>query len=173
MHVDELLASRARLEGLVAGCPAGPLHDRLASLRGRVEAAIETATTIATHAQTAERTVSSLNVDKVRDQLKDARRRLARVPEGSPDRMRIAEEERLLGEQHASLNQLANAIDEAGDRLRLLDLRLDTAVARAAQIALRPDALEALGDVDKELDGVVTELDALRAGLDAVGSLGP
>jgi hypothetical protein len=79
---------------------------------------------------------------------------------------------KLLADQHAALNALSNTIEDASERLRLLDLRLDAAVARAAQIVLRPDAIEELGGVDAELAAVVEELDALQAGLDAVRGAG-
>jgi hypothetical protein len=50
----------------------------------------------------------------------------------------------------------------------MLDLRLDASVARAAQMVLRPDALQQLGLVDQELRSLVEELGALQSGLDAL-----
>jgi hypothetical protein len=155
--VEETLASRARLHDLVAQAGTGPLRDRLASLTERLDAGVVAAWQTASRAQATSRTVTSMDLDRVTAQLKDARRRGAGA------------EAELLAEQHAALNQLSNAVDDAAERLRLLDLRLDTAVARAAQLVLRPDAVEALAAVDQELGAVVEEIDALRAGFDAVG----
>lgn len=171
--VDEVVASRARLHALVAGCRDGPLRDRLSTLASRVDASVAAATSIAVRAQAAARAVETMDVDAVLAKVKDARRRLAERDERDPSRVALETEVQLLVDQHASLSQLANAVDDAADRLRLLDLRLDAAVARAAQMVLRPDALVALGDVDRELASVADDLNALEAGLAAVGSLGP
>jgi ABC-type phosphate transport system auxiliary subunit len=112
-----------------------------------------------------------MDLDRVRDQLKAAKRRQAAL-EGRPGDPALDTEVQVLTEQHASLNQLANAVADAAERLRLLDLRVDAAVARAATIALQPDAVEELGGVDRELAVVVEELDALQAGLETVRSMG-
>lgn len=171
--VEEVLASRRRLRALVDECRAGPMQERLTSLAERVDAGVVAAGTIAARAQSASRTLASMDLERVHDQLKDARRRMARAPEGGADAAGLETEVRLLTEQHAALNQLSNAVEDAWERLRLLDLRLDAAVARTAQIVLRPDAVEQLGGVDRELTAVVEELGALRAGLDAVSPPGP
>jgi hypothetical protein len=167
--VEETVASRARLRALVEEGRAGPVQERLATLVARADAGVLAAWNIATRAQAASRTLAAMDLERVSDQLKTARRRLARVEQDPGGAATLETEVRLLAEQHAALNQLSNAVEDAAERLRLLDLRLDAAVARTAQITLRPDAVEQLGGVDAELGAVVDELNALRAGLDAVG----
>ena len=170
--VEETIASRRRLRALVEECRSGPLQERLASLAERVDSGVLAAWKIASRAQAASRALVSMDLESVHADLKDARRRAADGAKGGADVGQVEREVKVLAEQHAALNQLRNAIDDASSRLRLLDLRLDTAVARAAQIVLQPDALEELGSVDQELADVVEELDLLRAGLDAARSSG-
>lgn len=169
--VEELVASRTRLQEVAAQLPAGPTRDRVAGIAERVEASVRTAWDIAARAQAASRTVATLDVDAVQEQLKSARRRLATVQGADADA--VQHEVELLAEQHAALHQLANAVDDARERLRLLDLRVDAAVARAAQLALLPDATGVLSSVDQELQLVVDELGALRDAFTVIGGLGP
>jgi hypothetical protein len=81
-RVEETLASRSRLRSLVEQCRAGPLQERLASLAGRVDAGVIGAWKIASRAQAASRTIDSMNLDQVHQQLKEARRRLASAQAG-------------------------------------------------------------------------------------------
>lgn len=167
--VEAAVASRAQFQALVAQTRPGAVRDRLAGLGDRIDAGVVAAQSIAERASAATRTLQGLDLERAQDRLKDARRRLAQARGSGADTAALAAEVDLVAEQHAALNQLANAIDESAERLRLLDLRLQAAVARAAQIALRPDAAEQLGTVETELAAVTDELTALRAGLDAVG----
>ena len=156
--VEEAIASRARFRELVARVGDGPLRERLTALADRVDEAVLSAWTTAGQSQAAERTLDTLRPEQVAAELKDARRR------GAPE-----SEVAALAANHASVNRLLNSLDAAAERLRLLDLQLDGAVARAAELVLRPAAVAELGDVDRELGEAVAGLDAFRAGLDAMG----
>ena len=166
--VEEALASRVRFRSLVEQSPGGPLRDRLEELAGRVDVGVHAAVDTAFRAQTAAQTLRGMDLEHVTSQLKDARRRLVRATEAGAGTAAVQAEVDLLLEQHSALNDLANGVDEAGERLRMLDLRLDASVARAAQMVLRPDALQQLGLVDQELRALVEELGALQSGLDAL-----
>jgi hypothetical protein len=166
--VEEALASRVRFRSLVEQSPGGPLRDRLEELAASVDIGVHAAVDTAFRAQAAAQTLRGMDLEHVTAQLKDARRRLARATETGAGTQALSAEVDLLLEQHAALNDLANSVDEAGDRLRMLDLRLDASVARAAQMVLRPDALQQLGMVDQELRSLVEELGALQSGLAAL-----
>jgi hypothetical protein len=56
------------------------------------------------------------------------------------------------------------------DRLRLLDARLDELVARSAEVSVGAGDTGGLSD---EVDGVVTELEALRLALEETGGSRP
>jgi hypothetical protein len=166
--VEEALASRNRFRSLVEQSPPGPLRHRLEELATSIDAGVRAAWDIAARAQAASRTLADMGLDGVTASLKDTRRRLARADEAGVDAGPLRAEVDLLLQQHAALNDLANGVEQADERLRLLDLRLDASVARAAQLALRPDALQQLGLVDDDLRAVVDELGALQSGLDAL-----
>lgn len=90
---------------------------------------------------------------------------------GDPEAARLETEAALLTDQYAALNQLANTVEDANEQLRLLDLRLDAVVAKAAQLVMRPDSMGELAAVEGQLDSAVGELNALGAGLAAVDAL--
>lgn len=165
--VEEAAAARARFTQLVAGVAPGPLRDRLDAIGTRLEGAVAQITDTAGRAHQIESTVAALGPTDVTDRLKDARRRLGSTPEG-PEAERLTAAVDALSAQHASLNRMRNAVEEAERGLRLLDLRIDAAVAQAAELALLGDA-GGLSPVEDELQAVVDELSALRAGLTEVG----
>lgn len=171
-----MLTSRDRLYALVAQVPDGPVQDRLSVMTERAEAAVRSAWDIASRAQRAAQLVDTLDRDNVEGLLKEARRRLAALPGGGPSSDaevgRLEAEAALLADQYAALNQLANTVEDAGEQLHLLDLRLDAVVARAAQLVLRPSGFDELAAVEGQLDDALGELDALRSGLAAVDVLG-
>lgn len=169
--VGETLVSRDRLYALVAQVPAGPLRDRLESMTTRADAAVQTAWDIASRAQRAAALVATLARERVETRLKQARRSLAELSAADPDAARLETESALLADQYAALNQLENTVEDAGQQLRLLDLRLDAMVARAAQLVMRPDSVDELAAVEGELDRSIGELNALGVGLAAVDAL--
>ncbi len=58
---------------------------------------------------------------------------------------------------------------EARDRLRLLDARLDEAVARAVELSLGAGDAAAAGGLQGDVDQLVEEMEALRVALDDAG----
>jgi len=170
--VEETLEARRRLHDLAGRHGSELVRDRLASVAARVDAAVLASWQSALDAQAATRLLETFDLDGVQQRLKDARRRLAQAKETAADTTALETEVNLLAEQHAALNEVRNRLDDAGGQLRLLDLRVDAAVARAATLVFGRHGAEGLADVERELTVVVDELEALRAGLDAVGGLG-
>ena len=166
--VAETVASQERLHALLAQTPDGPVRQRLMSVTERVDSGAAAAFQIGQRAQAASRVVATLEPEVVHERLKQARRGAAIAQAGERDLLEA--EVKLLTEQHAAVNQLTNTVEDAYQRLRLLDLRLDAAVARAAQITLGADP-SGLVSVEQELGLVVEELAALQAGLDAVRAI--
>jgi hypothetical protein len=171
--IEEVVASQQRFRAMLEECEAGPTEERMRSLAERIDNGVLVSITIATRAQTAARTVREMDLDTVQQRLKSARRRVVDARERGDDPASSEHEVEILMQQHAALNDLRNMVDDAAERLRLLDLRLDAAVARAAQLLLRPAAVGAAEAVEVELSSVLDELDALRAGFAAVDSAPP
>jgi hypothetical protein len=165
--VDAATSAGARFDALVAPVAEGPLRQRLEELGAHLAEGIERCWAAAARADRLEQVVSSLDAEGVTAAHKDARRRLA-AEVGEPPAA-LAESARLLAEQHARVQGLLNALSAADERLGVLRLRLDDIVLRAAELLLARDGAGQADALDRDLDGLVDELDALRAGLDAVG----
>jgi hypothetical protein len=166
--VAEALEARDRFEALTSRLRGGPTRERLEALRGRLDAGVVACWEIASTAQAAATSLDALEPDAVTARMKDARRRLSVAPAGSPEAERVRAELDLLSAQMASVSRIWDGIDAAADRLRLLELRLDGAVARAAELLLTPASDTLVAGVEDDLTAAVDELEALRQ---AVASL--
>jgi len=151
--VEEAVSARSRFRALVDRAAAGPMAERLAVLATSIDEGVLATYRTAARAQAAEDALIEMNPEVVNDQLKAAKRRGSEA------------EIELLAAQHSSVNRLMNSVDDAEEQLRMLDLRLDAAVARAAELILRPTDTAAVG---QEIDALVTELDALRQAMETL-----
>jgi hypothetical protein len=154
--VADALAARRRYGELLDGLRPGPVRDRLAGLAPRLDAGVAAVWETVQRAGEMERILATLDPERVTEEFKQAKRSGA-----APDV--VAAHEVRFG----SVQRLLNALDDTDDRLRLLDVRLGGAVARAAEVALASGA--GADELDAELVAVVDDLGALRAGLDEVG----
>jgi hypothetical protein len=153
--VADALDARRRFTDVLAGVGDGPVRERLAAAGGRVDAGVRGVWDTAVRATYVERTVAALEPERVADEYKRAKRT------GDDAALEAA-----LAQRFASVQRLLNALDETDQRLRLLDARLTGAVAGAAEVALGVGGDHGATALDTELDGVVTELGALRQALD-------
>ena len=153
--VADALEARRRYADVVAGAAPGPVRDRLAEAGARLDAGVAGLWDVARRASQVERTLAALDPDRVTDEYKRAKR------DGADPQL-----EQVLAQRFASVQRLLNALDDTDDRVRLLDARLGATVATAAEVAL---GLTAPDQVGAELEGVVTELDSLRAALAELG----
>ncbi|MGI9031686.1 MAG: hypothetical protein ACR2HP_17150, partial [Ilumatobacteraceae bacterium] len=74
-----------------------------------------------------------------------------------------------LAARFASTQRLLNSLDELHEHLPVVEARLGTAVARAAELALTSSAAAApqeLGTLEDDLDALVFDLDALGRATD-------
>ena len=66
------------------------------------------------------------------------------------------------------MRRLEAVTQQAAERLRLLDARLDEAVARAVELSLSGDSGQ-LSGLDSDVDSLVGEMEALRVALEDTG----
>jgi hypothetical protein len=155
--VADALAARQRFDGILSRLQPGPIRDRMVELRAKLEAGVLAVWETVLRAAEVERIAAGLDADGVLARIKAARR-----DPSTPPALLAA-----LDAEFESVQRLLNVVDDVDTQLRLLDARLDAAVARAAELAMvttaEPSAL-----VDGELDAVVTELGALRDSLAAL-----
>jgi hypothetical protein len=140
-----------RFDAAVRKTPAGPLHDRLAEIRGRVEAAVREAWAIAKRGHALDDAVQVLDLPRIR-------RELERAGDDA-----IAQS---LRSQLAAGERLAAVSEDARTRLARLNAQLDESVAQAVELSVsRPD-VAALQPLGSDVDQVVTELESLRLALE-------
>ena len=154
--VADALDARRRWAELLERLRPGPVRDRLAELGARVDEGVLAVWETSVRAVDAGRIAEALDVETVTREYKRAKA----DPAADPALVEA------LSARFTSVQRVLNSIDDAEERLRLLDARLGAAVARAAEVALTAgEGAEGLG---AELDDVVRELGALREGLESL-----
>jgi hypothetical protein len=156
---DALEAQRAFREA-VAGTQAGPLRERLDAVGARIGDGVGEAWRVA-------RQGHALVAARRRIDTDAARRELAEV-----DRHRGSAMERTAQALEAQLESAARMdrmVAEARDRLRLTNARLDEAVARAVELSVSGHTVEEARGLDADVEVMVSDLEALRQGLEELG----
>ena len=152
--VADAMRVRAQFRELVAGLRDGPLQERMRELGARVDAGVLAVWRTASQAADIDRVATTLDPGRVTAELKQARRSGAEPAVIEALQARFASTQRLL-----------NSRDELRERLPILEARLGTAVARAAELALTSPA-----SANAEINGLEAELDRLVVDLDALSS---
>ena len=162
-YVQETQIAQARYQRVVEQAREGPLTDRLQQIGDRISDGVREAWGIAQRGQALEDGVHQLQVSDAQRELK---RTLAEVQENpSPSNRQRLE---ALQSQVATAQRLQGVTRDAAERLRLLDARLDEAVARAVELSLSGDAGRLTG-LGSDVDDLVGEMEALRQALDETG----
>jgi hypothetical protein len=154
--VADACDSRRRYRELAASLRPGPVRDQLVAVGERIDAGVAAVWDTVQRAGQLDRTLATLDPDRVTAEYKRARRA------GADPALVSA-----LAQRFASVQRLLNTLEDTDERLRLLDVRLDAAVARAAEVALGGGAGAA--DVGADLDSLLQELASLRSALDELG----
>ena len=160
--VREALQARARYDRAVQGLGPGPLRDRLTEIGERIATGLQECWYVAQRGEELQAALAGFDVAETRRELEAVERAMLRAPS---DRSleRTAES---LRAQLSSVERLADVAAGARDRLRLLDARLDEAVARAVELSLRSGSDIDVAGLGSEVDQLVDEMEALRSALD-------
>lgn len=161
-HVQGAQSAKLRFDRTVADTRPGPMRDRLASLADRLQQGVVDCWRIASRGDDIDAALAHLSPAEARRELDDARQQIA-VRGSTPA---LESTVASLEAQLASAERLRAVSIDAQDRLRLLDARLDELVARAAEVSVGAGDTGGLSD---EVDGLVTELEALRLALEETG----
>lgn len=151
--------AKARFDRVVTDMDHGPLRDRLTGLAARLDDGIEESWRIAKRGNDISDALERLDTVRTQAELAQLRLSLADRPPTAASAKTIQSLEAQLG----SAQRLQATQDDARDRLRLLDARFDELVARAVEVSLGTADSDLLGN---DVDGLVTELEVLRAALD-------
>jgi hypothetical protein len=147
--------SRRRFDEAVRSAKPGPMRERLTEIGGRLDDAVSECWRVARQGQALADARSKLDT-------RDAQRELASLDPNSPSNSGTAE---ALQAQIASAQRLEVTTNDVRDRLRLLDARMDEAVARAVELSVEGADADVQG-LGSDVDGLVGDMEALRQGLE-------
>ena len=157
--VADAIRAHTRWRELVSSLEDGPLVARLSEIGERVERGVIDVHGTAVRVGEVERVLATLDPDRAVAEFKRLKR--------AADAGAAPAEFDAVRQRFESTQRLLNVVVDAEERLRILDARLGAAVARGAEIALTAGGAE-FSALDDDLDSVLDDLTALRAGLDAV-----
>jgi hypothetical protein len=164
--VTEAQDAARRNRRAVAATTPGPLRDRLAEIGARIDTGVLESWRVAKRGDALEGALGEMDVRAVGDELRAVEAEAARRGPNSASLERTAA---ALRAQLSSASRLGSVAAEARDRLRLLDARLDEAVARAVELSLGAGDATAAGGLQGDVDQLVEEMEALRVALEDAG----
>jgi len=163
--VTEALDADERFARAVGTARSGPLRDRLQGIGEQIGTGVEETWRIARHGQALEDALRELEpLGEVRARLQHAEQELG--SDGVGDDRHLGELVEALRSQIASTERIAKVARETRDRLRVLDARLDEAVARAVELSLRASDPSDVAGLGSDVASIVTEMESLRLALD-------
>lgn len=167
LYVRDALQAERRFAETVKHVPPGPLKERLDDIGARLHDGVEECWNVASRANAMQHAIAGVDV---RSKEGDLTRLQRELESGGSDSLERAAD--ALRAQLASAARMEAAVWDARDRLRLLDARLDEAVARASELALRQGADAELGVLSHDVEDLVEEMESLRTALEDTGGDG-
>ena len=165
--VREAQDAARRYRRAVAATAPGPLRERLADIGTRIDTGVLESWRVAKRGDALEGALGELDVRAVAGELRTVEAEAAR--RSGPHGASLERTAAALRAQLGSASRLGTVAAEARDRLRLLDARLDEAVARAVELSLGAGDVSAAGGLQGDVDQLVEEMEALRVALDDAG----
>ncbi len=162
--VQGALSARNRFDQAVQNSRPGPLRDRLKIIGDRVSTGVEESWRIARHGQAMADARSQVDTREAEYELAELAQSLGPRSADGPTQRTIE----ALKAQLAAGERMDRVIATTRDQLRLLDARMDEAVARAVELSVQAADEAELSNLRDDVDGLVGEMEALRQGLEAV-----
>lgn len=159
--VVEAMRAQARYDKAIALTDKGPIRERLTDIGARIRDGVQECHRIAQRGHQLDVARDSIDADDARAELARVDHQLAEAPNGNLERTRQA-----LQSQLDAADRLTEVLADVQSRLRLLDARLDEAVALAIELSVRVGDVDDLGQVGADVDGVVNEMESLRQALE-------
>jgi hypothetical protein len=161
--VNDAVKARRRYDDAIEDMQPGPLKERLVEIGGRLDTGLVEVWNIAKRGQVIADARRHLNPDEARWEMAQIAPPGTAVAPGSTNEQTMAS----LQAQVAAAERMDKVIRDTIDRLRLLDARFDETVTRAVELSVdSPSAGTGVGGLGDDVDGMVTEMEALRQALD-------
>ncbi|MBV9951004.1 MAG: hypothetical protein JO291_03570 [Acidimicrobiia bacterium] len=168
--VGDAVKGRRRYDEAIEDMPAGPLKERLVEIGGRLDTGLVEVWNIAKRGQVIADARRHLNPDEARWEMAQLAPPGTTIAPGSTNEQTMAS----LQAQVAAADRMDRVIRDTIDRLRLLDARFDETVTRAVELSVdAPSGGTGVGGLGDDVDGMVTEMEALRQALDETDQASP
>jgi hypothetical protein len=163
--VREALDAQRRYTKAVKSANEGPLRDRLTEIGERIDAGVQECWRIARRGDALVDAIGNLGGgEAIADELRQAKAAARDNPGKAQD-----ETVEALQAQMDSYDRLVEVARNAQERLQVLDARLDEAVARAVELAIRAEDVGELENLGGDVEALVGEMETLRQGLEEAG----
>lgn len=159
--VREALDAQRRYRNAVASATEGPMRDRLIEIGERIDAGVDECWRIARRGDQLNEAIANLDVPQARADL-DAAKQASRDDKNDPT-------VQSLQAQVDSAERIIEVSNDAQEKLKLLDARLDEAVARAVELSIQADDVGELGGLGGQVEDVVSDMETLRVSLEEAG----
>ncbi|MCU1352096.1 MAG: hypothetical protein JWM05_1305 [Acidimicrobiales bacterium] len=165
--VQAALQARNRFGSALGTMRPGPLRDHLTEIGGRIDDGVDEVWRIARRGHLMAGARKQVDERSARWELDQLRARTAGQPDPSGTAARTAE---ALQSQIDTAARMDAVLEDTRSRLQLLDARLDESVTRAIELSVQADTPSQLGPLGQDVEGIVTEMEALRQALDDTGT---
>jgi hypothetical protein len=159
--VREALDAQRRYRNAVRSATEGPMRDRLIEIGERIDAGVQECWRVASRGNQLNDAIANLDVPQARADLEAAKK-------ASKDDKNDATVQSLQG-QVDSAERIIDVANDAQQKLKLLDARLDEAVARAVELSIQADDVGELGGLGGQVEDVVSDMETLRVALEEAG----
>ena len=160
-YVLQAQSSAAQFRRTVDTALDGPTKDRLRTMAGRLDDGLMDCWRIATRGDQLDAALSTLSTAQATAELAELKARTRQAGPAPAARQTME----ALQAQIDSAERLRTTRQDAADRLRLLDARLDEIVARGVEVSV--GSADSRG-LDDDVTGLVTDLEALRLAIEEV-----
>jgi hypothetical protein len=165
--VRESLTAQTKFSQAVGRRPAGALRDRLNEIARRVDDAVQQCWRVAQLGAALSGALGDLDPSHTREELRRVQeQRHRQLESGASSTADLDQTEAALASRLQSTRRLESAVQRATDRLRLISAQLNEAVASAVELALDTDEAVDPTLLAGQVDGVVSEIEALRQAME-------
>jgi hypothetical protein len=159
--VRDALDAQRRYRKAVSAASPGPLRDKLVDIGERIDAGVGECWRIARRADALVDAIGNLDVAGARKDLEAAKQDArSQTQQGTVESLQA---------QVDTANRLIDVAQGAEDKIKLLNARLDEAVARAVELSIKAEDVGELGGLGGQVDDLVSEMESLRVSLDEAG----
>jgi hypothetical protein len=161
--VVEALRAQVRYNEAVQRTPAGAVRTRLETIGERIDDGVQECWQIARRGAQLVEARQAINATDAQEALEKASLDADQSWAVGSD---VERRKQALQAQVETAARLDRVIAESKSHLLVLDARLDEAVARTIELSVQVDDADALGGLGADVDGLVSEMEALRSALE-------